>query len=323
MAVTPASCVRCLSVRQLTDAKMSENFVFHSQTKSIVETAVKTAVHIVSSKEENNSEERRKPDFDSVVEMLSREATRKISAVFSQLFSMLHNENATLKSEVGELQSKLKTVTVNFENTRKWRENVLSGCPVLFEQSGLLFSLKPFGKLEVNKSTLMERVTGSAPETQTGQIAALMSCPGGGQATKEVNSEAQSAPASRQDLAQDCAATNTTQSPNTTSQNTQDAVIRKKDVLVCNVCNKSFDRQFHLLKHMNTHKEQRTLACSQCPRRFRNTAAFEYHLLRHEEKKYASFKCQLCDKTFKTKMHLKTHQIVHTGHEAVHLLHLW
>lgn len=105
--------------------------------------------------------------------MLSREATRKIDAVFSQLSSVLHNENKTLKSDVGELQSKLKAVTVNFENARKWRENVLSGCPVLFEQSGLLFSLKPFGKLEVNKSHLTERVTGPAPgaETQTGQVA--------------------------------------------------------------------------------------------------------------------------------------------------------
>lgn len=88
------------------------------------------------------------PDLDGVVEMLSREATRKISGVFSQLSSLLHNENRSLKARVGQLESQLRTVTGNFENARMWRENVLSGCPVLFEQSGLIYTLKPFGKLK-------------------------------------------------------------------------------------------------------------------------------------------------------------------------------
>lgn len=82
------------------------------------------------------------------MEMLSREATRKISYIFTQLSSLLHNENRTLKARVSQLESQLLTVTDNFENARMWRENVLNGCPVLFEQSGLIYTLKPFGKLK-------------------------------------------------------------------------------------------------------------------------------------------------------------------------------
>ena len=101
------------------------------------------------------------PDFDTVVEMLAREATRKIDAVFSQLSSTLHNENQTLQARVGGLQSELKTTQENFENARMWREHVLSGSPVLFQQSGLVYTLKPSGKLK----TRTDQLTGEGPET--------------------------------------------------------------------------------------------------------------------------------------------------------------
>lgn len=103
------------------------------------------------------------PDFDSIVEMLAREATRKISAIFSQLSSLLHNENKTLSTKVGQLENELKTMTENYENARMWRENVLNGCPVLFEQSGLIFTLKPFGKLKRKTDEVTEGVTKSSP----------------------------------------------------------------------------------------------------------------------------------------------------------------
>ena len=99
--------------------------------------------------------------------MLAREATRKISAIFSQLTSVLHNENKTLHATMGRLESELTAMTENFENARKWRENVLNGCPVLFEQSGLIFTLKPFGKLKRKGDEVMEGVTGSPPAAET------------------------------------------------------------------------------------------------------------------------------------------------------------
>lgn len=79
--------------------------------------------------------------------MLSREAARKISAVFSQLSSLLYNENRTLAAKVQQLEKDLKSVSEGFDKARMWRESVLNGCPVLFEQSGLIYTLKPFGKL--------------------------------------------------------------------------------------------------------------------------------------------------------------------------------
>lgn len=80
--------------------------------------------------------------------MLAREATRKVNAIFCQMSAALQSQNQALRARVGQLESELKTATKNFENATTWRENVLSGCPVLFEESGLVFILKLFGKLE-------------------------------------------------------------------------------------------------------------------------------------------------------------------------------
>lgn len=75
---------------------------------------------------------------------MTREATRKISSVFALL---LLAEHSSLKSRVGRLESELKAVTESLESSNLWRANVLSGCPVLFQESGLIFTLKPLGQL--------------------------------------------------------------------------------------------------------------------------------------------------------------------------------
>lgn len=95
--------------------------------------------------------------------MLACEATRKISTVFSQVSLLLLAENRTLKAKVGQLESELKTVTESFENARVWRENVLNGCPVLFKQSGQVFTLKPLGKLNIRTDKVAEGGSGSSP----------------------------------------------------------------------------------------------------------------------------------------------------------------
>lgn len=95
-----------------------------------------------------------------IVEMLAREATRKINAIFSQLSSMLHKETQTLRAKVGKLEGELNTMTKNFENAKLWRENVLKGCPVLCEESGLIFALKLFGKLMKKTDQLTGAVAG-------------------------------------------------------------------------------------------------------------------------------------------------------------------
>lgn len=103
---------------------------------------------------------------------MAREATRKIAAIFSLLSSVLRCENQTLKDKLGQLECELKTVTENLENARMWRENVLSGCPVLFQESGLIFTLKLFGKLSKKQDELTEGVAGislAAAAVQSGR----------------------------------------------------------------------------------------------------------------------------------------------------------
>lgn len=102
-----------------------------------------------------------------MVEMLAREAARKIDAVFSQLTSVLLTENQSLKASVGRLESELKTATTQYENARMWRENVLNGCMVLFERSGLVFTLKPLGKLVRETDLITVGVTDVMPAVQT------------------------------------------------------------------------------------------------------------------------------------------------------------
>lgn len=92
------------------------------------------------------------PDFDGVVDLLAREATRTICGLFSQLLS----QNASLKTRVGRLEGELKTAAETVQRSNLWRENVLSGCPVLFQDSGLVFSLKPLGKLTVKSNPASE-----------------------------------------------------------------------------------------------------------------------------------------------------------------------
>lgn len=113
------------------------------------------------------------PELDDIAEVLAREVARKINAIFSQLSSTLLSDNQSLKARVGQLESELTTVTKNYENARLWRENVLSGCPVLFEQSGLIYTLKPFGVLKKKTDQVTEGVTESSPAagTQSGHDA--------------------------------------------------------------------------------------------------------------------------------------------------------
>lgn len=99
----------------------------------------------------------------NTVEMLACEASRKIDAIFTHLSSMLLKENQTLKAKVEKLDSELQDMTKNFENAQLWRENVLNGCPVLFEESGMIFTLKLFGQLMKNTDKLTEGVAGPTP----------------------------------------------------------------------------------------------------------------------------------------------------------------
>lgn len=107
--------------------------------------------------------------------MLAREATRKVDAIFYQMSAALQSQNRTLRARVGQLESELKTATRKAENATTWRENVLSGCPVLFEESGLVFILKLFGKLEKNPDKEDAAGLAAVPPVQDGSEGGLNS----------------------------------------------------------------------------------------------------------------------------------------------------
>lgn len=69
---------------------------------------------------------------------------------------------------MAQLESELKTMMKKFENATTWRENVLSGYPVLFEDSGLVFILKLFGKLEKNPVKVTAAESTNVPLVQSG-----------------------------------------------------------------------------------------------------------------------------------------------------------
>lgn len=102
------------------------------------------------------------------MDLLAREATRKVNAIFCQMSAALQSQNQSLRASVAQLESELKTVIKNFENATTWRENVLSGYPVLFEDSGLVFTLKLFGKLEKNQDEITAAEVATVPLVQSG-----------------------------------------------------------------------------------------------------------------------------------------------------------
>lgn len=69
---------------------------------------------------------------------------------------MVQRDHKTLTDKVGQLESELKSMKEECESVRSWRENVLKGSPVLFEDSGLVFTLQPYGKLASTDGVTLE-----------------------------------------------------------------------------------------------------------------------------------------------------------------------
>lgn len=104
--------------------------------------------------------------------VLAGEASRKISAIFASLSSVLQRENQTLKAKTAKLESELHDITKACEKAQLWRENVLNGCPVMFEETGMIFTLTLLGQLTQNADRLTEQVSGSSTaEVQSGNDA--------------------------------------------------------------------------------------------------------------------------------------------------------
>ncbi|MED6234394.1 hypothetical protein ATANTOWER_028581 [Ataeniobius toweri] len=108
------------------------------------------------------------PVRPDLVDLLTREAARKISSIFSQLSLLLLTENSALKARLEQLEAELKNMSEGLKNASLWSENVLNGCPVLFEQSGLISTLKPLRRLK--RKTDSPSLGGADPSGAAAQV---------------------------------------------------------------------------------------------------------------------------------------------------------
>ncbi|XP_057695934.1 zinc finger protein 431-like isoform X2 [Corythoichthys intestinalis] len=250
---------------------MAESSAFYSQTKDILETAIKCAVDLTAGHEKGGHSAT--VGFDKILMLLAQEASRKINSIFLQLFDSANKETLTLRDKVNKLEVQLKVTMEDLNTNRVWRENLISGCPVLNEETGWISTLQPLG-------ILVELTDKIAKEDVETIIAG-----GGHNIAKPDNTTASS-----------------------DSQNSLQAKVQKK-VFECDVCKKSFSRQLYLQRHLDTHKEP--LSCHQCPMTFRNNVTLERHLRRHEKKTLQSFACLHCNKIYKSKRVLRSHEAIH------------
>jgi tetratricopeptide (TPR) repeat protein len=81
------------------------------------------------------------------------------------------------------------------------------------------------------------------------------------------------------------------------------------DISTCNVCHKSFTKNFSLMRHMLLHTGERPFSCKICNYGFIQKS----DLLRHEatHKAEFNFHCMYCTKKFKTKKNLQCHLATH------------
>lgn len=78
----------------------------------------------------------------------------------------------------------------------------------------------------------------------------------------------------------------------------------------CDLCPYRSKYKYYLVMHMRTHTGEKPYKCSSCPATFVNPSNLNKHKLQHQEKQ---FKCQLCEKSFRTNTALRGH------HEATHM----
>jgi uncharacterized Zn-finger protein len=82
---------------------------------------------------------------------------------------------------------------------------------------------------------------------------------------------------------------------------------------ICNICNKQFARKSLLMRHAQSHTDERPFPCTfpGCSNRYKYKPDLNTHIRSHTNNK--EFTCPSCDKSFSLKCNLITHIRIHTN----------
>lgn len=80
----------------------------------------------------------------------------------------------------------------------------------------------------------------------------------------------------------------------------------------CNVCDKSFDRRYTLLRHMKRdHLEERDYHCDMCTYRCFTNNELRVHMVKHNGERI--HECSVCKKSYARKKTLREHMRIHNN----------
>ena len=78
----------------------------------------------------------------------------------------------------------------------------------------------------------------------------------------------------------------------------------------CNECSENFASKFNLKRHIQSIHEKLFVICQKCGKPFKSKS----NLIRHTIKcgvKESHYKCEVCDKSYATKINLQIHNVTH------------
>jgi len=80
---------------------------------------------------------------------------------------------------------------------------------------------------------------------------------------------------------------------------------------ICEMCNKAFSLQNHLITHKRTHDGERPYIGEVCNEAFTH----QCHLITHKHVHSGErpYNCGVCNKAFRLKSHLVRHKLIHSG----------